>query len=126
MFVFGVAIFAVRLFAVDACDENPLDLFGLNGTFLLLNNESNRDWQWQLHGNIGFKLMVKLVIQNGHWRDFVTFRDRNSSGPIIVRLSVSGEIHVVVSCSRSLFVRHSNDYGASNLTFTASFKCIGK
>ena len=131
LFVFNVVVCigAVFLFvAVDPCHGSPLDLIGFNGTFQLVNDDSNRDCQWQIHGNVGFKVMVELVViqNNKNGIDFVTFRDGDSSGPIITRLFESEEMKSVVSCSNSLFVRHSNVYGASKLTFSASFKSIGK
>ena len=112
---------------VDPCNGNPFDLFGFNGTFQLANDASNRDCQWQIRGNVGFKVMVMLVIQNNKkGNDFVTLRDGDSSGPVIARVFEFEGMETVVSCSKSLFVRHSNVYGASNLTFTASFTSIGK
>ena len=112
---------------VGICNGNLLDLIGFNGTFQLANDASNRDCQWQIRGNVGFKVMVMLVIQNNKkWQDFVTFRDGDSSGPVIARVYEFEGMETVVSCSNSLFVRHSNVYGASNLAFTASFSSIGK
>ena len=113
--------------AVDPCHGSPLDLIGFSGTFQLVIDASNRDCQWQVHGNVGFKVMVTLVMQsNENWRDSVTVLDGDSSGSVITRLFEDRGILSVVSCSKSLFVRHSNVYGASKLTFTASFTSIGK